>query len=492
MSEPASTLLMKELAANGSAPSADAGVINLELGTSGLEQYGGLIHEEFLRKLQGKLGILAFREMEQNDPIVGAMLYALEMLMRSVNWTVEPYEEDNAADEEGAVFIEEVYGDMEHSWGGFIGEWMAAPVYGYAPFEIVWKRRSGYNSNPALSSKFTDGKVGISKLAIRHPVTLLKWHIDDENGERVVAMEQQHAAKRAIIPAEKLLLFTTLQRKGNPEGTSLLRRCFIPYWRKKHIEEIEGIGIERELNGLPMMEVPMEWFNTNASANEQALLAYAKKLVKRVKADEQAGIVVPKIVDENGTDLFKFSLLATNGRRAIDTGPAKEYYSRQMAMSILMDVIMVGHEKVGSFALASSKTSLMGISIGALLDSIEEVHNRDLIPRLMELNGLDPARSPRVKHGDIETPDLDVLGTFISALTAAGFQLFPTKTGELERTLLRAANLPDDIAEESAARFDEAEEMKAAAQEALLTGGTEGDGEGGEEGSQGGGPFSKA
>lgn len=458
MSKPASDQLIKQMVQ-------DPGLMN-ELGTMGLEQSGGLIHEEFLRKLQGRLGLLAFREMELNDPIVGAMLYALEMLMRSVNWTVEPFDDSTEA-EADARFVEEIYDDMELNWGGFIGEWMAAPAYGFAPFEIVWKRRAGYNRNPGLSSKFNDGKLGVKKLAIRHPVTLYRWVLDEEDGGRVVAMEQQWQSHRAVIPAEKFLLFTTLSRKGNPEGTSLLRRAFIPYYRKKHIEEIEGIGIERELAGLPLIEAPPHWFMSTASADEQALLAYLKKVVRRLKSDEQAGLLLPRMLNDQGHELLKFSLVNTSGRRAIDTGPAKEYYSRQMAMSILMDVIMIGHEQVGSFALASSKTNLLGISIGALLDSIEEVHNRDLVPRLMDLNGRPPDRAPVLRHGDIETPDLEVLGNFIDKLAGAGLDLFPSKTGELERFVLRAANMPDDLADEAPGRYDEAEAMREAAREAL-------------------------
>lgn len=446
----------------------DPGLMS-ELGTTGLEQYKGLIHEEFLHKLQGRLGILAYREMELNDPIVGAMLYALEMLMRSVSWEVEAVS-DSTEDEANAVFVEEVLGDMEHDWADLIGEWMAAPVYGWCGFEIVYKLRNGYSRDADLSSKHSDGKLGISKLAIRHPVTLYRWHMDDERGGRILAMEQQHLSDRAIIPAEKLLLFTVLARKGNPEGMSMLRRCFVPYYRKVHTEEIESIGIERELAGLPVIKAPPSWFLSTASDDEKALLAYMKKVLRRLKTDEQAGLLLPKFMDTNGNALLEFDLVSTGGRRAVDTGPVKEYYSRQMAMSILMDVIMVGHEKVGSYALASSKTNLMGISIGALLDSIERVINRDLIPRLMILNGLPPEASPKVRHGDMETPDLEILGTFVDRLNAAGLDLFPTKTGELERFLARAAGMPADFADDAPERYQERQDMKDAAREALASG----------------------
>lgn len=438
-----------------------------ELGTTGLQQFNGIVHEEFLNQLQGTLGRRIYREMEDNDPIIGAMLYALEQLMRPINWTVEPFSDD-AADEENADFIKEVFDDMSHSWGGFIGEWMAAPVYGFAPFEIVWKKRNGYKRDPDVSSNFTDGRLGIAKLSIRHPTTLVRWEYDDAKN-RVIAMVQSGppSFQTHTIPSEKMLYYTVGQRKGNPEGRSLLRNSFIPYYRKKNIESIEAIGIERELAGLPVFRTPAEWWLPTASASEVAMLETMRKIIRRLKADEQAGIVMPRILDANGTDLLTFELVSAGGRRAIDTAKTKEYYSRQIAMTILADVILIGHESVGSFALASSKTNLFAAGIGALLDSIEDVNNRDLIPRLMILNGLPPDRSPKLRHGDVETPDIAILGDYIGKLTDAGMSLFPSEDGEIERFLARAANLPEGVADQAPELFREREEMRGAAAEAL-------------------------
>lgn len=448
----------------------DGASLMQELGTTGLERYNGLIHEEFLTKLRGELGRRAFREMENNDPIIGAMLFAIEMLLRPVSWTVEPFDASPEA-ETDAEFVESVFGDMAHDWAGFIGEWMAAPVYGFAPFEIVWKRRAGYSRNEDLTSKHSDGLLGVAKLAIRHPSTLDRW-VYEPGTDRILAMTQYAAPdfQRRTIPAEKLLLFAVLQRKGNPEGTSLLRRAFIPYYRKKHIESVEAIGIERELAGLPMFHAPSEWFLSDASAEAKAQLAYIKKVARRIKTDEQGGLVIPAMYDGEGNKLLTFELVSAGGQRAIDTGPAKEYYSRHMAMSILADVILIGHEKVGSFALSSSKTNLFATGLGALLDNIEEVVNRALIPRLLDLNGRDPAKAPIIRHGDVETPDLESIGEYVSKLAGAGFDLFPTEDGELERVLLRAANLPENIAEHASDRFRERQEMQDAAREALANG----------------------
>lgn len=444
-----------------------------EIGDTGLHQFNGLVHEEFLTQLHGTLGRRVYKEMENNDPIIGAMLYALEMLMRPVNWTVEPFSDD-AADVKNAEFMKEVFDDMSHSWGDFIGEWMAAPVYGFSPFELVWKKRNGYKRDPDSSSNFSDGRVGLSKLAIRHPTTLVRWQYNEAN-TRVDAMIQRGPPtfQTHTIPSEKMLYYTVRQRKGNPEGTSLLRNSFIPYYRKKNIEGIEAIGIERELAGLPVFKTPPEWWLPDASAEQVALLAKIRKIVKRLKSDEQAGLVIPRMVDSEGNETLTFELVSAGGRRAIDTNAAKEYYSRQIAMTILADVILIGHEKVGSFALASSKTNLFGAGIGALLDSIEDVNNRDLIPRVMILNGLPPDRSPKLRHGDVETPDLSVLGAYIEQLAGAGMQLFPSEDGELERFLARAGNLPETMADQAPELFRARQDIRDAATE--VQGDVEGD-----------------
>ena len=55
--------------------------------------------------------------------------------------------------------------------------------------------------------------------------------------------------KQVVIPMEKCLLFRTQTHKNNPEGRSILRNAYRSWYFKKRIEEIEGVGIERDLAG---------------------------------------------------------------------------------------------------------------------------------------------------------------------------------------------------------------------------------------------------
>jgi len=63
-----------------------------------------MIREEFLRELQGRRGMRTYREMADNDDIVGAFLYAIKSLARGVEWTVKPFDADEQADIENAEY----------------------------------------------------------------------------------------------------------------------------------------------------------------------------------------------------------------------------------------------------------------------------------------------------------------------------------------------------------------------------------------------------
>lgn len=51
-----------------------------EIGRIGQRRYGGVVYEEFLHELRGQRGIEVYREMSDNDDVVGAILFAIEMV----------------------------------------------------------------------------------------------------------------------------------------------------------------------------------------------------------------------------------------------------------------------------------------------------------------------------------------------------------------------------------------------------------------------------
>ena len=153
------------------------GVIHNELGKTGLSHYSGTLYEEFLPSLRGLSGIKTYKEMAENSPTIGAMLFAIESTLRSVPWGVEVLAE---TDEEAAELVESCIDDMSHTWEDFISEILTMLRYGWSYFEIVYKKREGYDGK--VRSKYDDKKIGWRKFAPRAQETLYRWEIDTHGG----------------------------------------------------------------------------------------------------------------------------------------------------------------------------------------------------------------------------------------------------------------------------------------------------------------------
>jgi len=406
-----------------------------ELGRIGQKRYGGTFYEEFLKELRGKKGIETYREMAENDDTIGAILFAVEMLIRQAKWSVEPAG-DTPKDKEAAEFIRQCMDDMQDTWTDTISEILSFLTYGWSYHEIVYKRRMGKSKNPKTNSKYTDGLIGWRKLPIRAQETLYEWEYDDEDNLTGMTQMPPPTYRLYTIPFEKAMLFRTKSRKGNPEGRSILRNAYRSWYFKRRIQEIEGIGIERDLAGLPVMTAPEKLDIWDADDPEMVKIRTGMEgMVRKIRRDESEGVVLP-----NG---YEFKLLSTGGSRQFDTNAIIERYDTRIAMTVLADFILLGHQQVGSFALSSDKTELFAMAIGAYLDIICETFNGHGIPSLIDINGdhFDGITDyPTLEHGDIENPDIEKLATFIEKMTGIGI-LIPDEG--LEDYIRAAADLPE-------------------------------------------------
>ena len=409
------------------------------VGLSGLVHQAGYVYEEFLPQLQGIRAIKVYKEMSSNDPIIASMLFAIDMFLRKVSWHVQKSGEDKKA-EDDAKFLEECMNDMSGTWPDFISEVNSMLEQGWSYFEILYKRRTHDEKDDGNRvSKYDDGKIGWRKFDPRSQDSLDRWEFDEEGGIRGLWQRPAPDYQLRYIPIGKAMLFRTTSRKNNPEGKSVLRSAYRPWYFKKRIEEIEGIGIERDLAGLPMAEVPVKMLQDDASAGDKAMLKSIKDLVKNVRRDRQEGIVWPQQYDGQNNPVYKFSLLSAGGTRQFDTNGIITRYEQRMAMTVLADFILTGHDSTGSFALATSKSGMFQSALGAWLDIIRDVVNNYAVPRLFRLNGVE-GPYPTIEHEPVQQMSLNDLATMIAAMAGAGAQLFPDT--ELENFLRKAMNLP--------------------------------------------------
>lgn len=400
---------------------------------------------DFVSKLRGNKAISTYRDMMDNDATIGAILTAITQVLKSVDWHVDPFDED-AESLKDAEFVETVLEDMSHTWDDFIGQCLTFLGYGFSFFEIVYKRRVGPGEKDATRrSKHDDGMIGIRKIAYRPQWTLQRWVLDDEGGVSAFVQSSSRHFSDVPIPIERGLLFRTTN--SSPSGRSILRNSFRSWHYLTRIQEYEAVAIERELNGLPMARIPAQYLSSTATTAEKAVKAEYEKILRDVRKNEQGFVMIPSDPWRNGDGtvtqlpMVDFKLISSEGTRDIQTGPVITRYSHNMAQTALADFIMLGQNNVGSFALSKSKTDLFLTSLTAYNMMIASVINRHLMPRLWEMNGKNQSRMPTVRPGEVAAQNLEELGGYVQRLASAGMPLFPDE--DLSNTLRAAGGLPD-------------------------------------------------
>lgn len=365
-----------------------------EVGKTGLKRSWGYVYDEFLASLRGSRGRKTYREMRDNDAIIGSMLFAINQILRESRWDVQASDKSSEA-EKDAVFLRENLKGLMHPWSVIFTDILSFFTYGFSLFEVVFHRDKS-------------NRIVWKKIAFRSQESLERWDID-ENGE-TLGFWQRPAPDyhEYYIPISKCLHFRTESAGNNPEGRSLLRNSFRAWFMKKNIEEIEAIGVERDLTGLPMLTMPEGFDPASEDAEAQAQIASAKTLITNIRRDEQEGILLP-----HGWEL---SLLTSGGSRQIDTVSVINRYNKEMAATTLAQFIMLGMERTGSYALAREQTDMFYLALEAWADYIATVMNRQAVPKLFALNGVADRPLPYVVHTPIRRFTLTDIATYVSKL----------------------------------------------------------------------------
>lgn len=423
------------------------GTVMGEIGRTGLRHSAGIIQEEFLPALRGSKGVSVYGEMRDNDPIVNAVMLAIESQLLGLAYPITPYSED-AEDKQKAEWVEGALDDMSSTWDEVKSEAISFLQYGWSYLELCYKLRQGEDGDP--ESQHDDGFLGWRKMPIRSQDTLDHWEIDEDGG--IQGMHQgagdvmRGGARTTLIPIEKAWLLRTHSRKNNPEGRSILRSAYRPWYYKRRIEEFRAVGIERDLVGVPHFEVPARVLDPAATGLELAVREAYQQIGENLRNNEQTYLMTPLSYDAQGNPEYVTKLLSSPGTKMIDTNPVIEYYSREIAQSVLADVIIMGHEKVGTQSLAGTKDDMFTLALQSWANDIASGFNRHVLPKLFRLNGWSTTRMPKMEAGEVGTINLKDFGAFIKDLAGAGYPLFPD--GELERWIADQAEMPHTPMEE--------------------------------------------
>jgi hypothetical protein len=378
----------------------------LELGTVGLEKYGNIINEEFLVELRGVRGAKTYRQMALNDATVGAILFAIKMIARSVSWNVDaggPSQDEKDA----ATFVNDNIHSLDVTWEDQVTEFLSFLEYGWSFHEEVYEKDKA-------------GRVRWKKLPIRAQDTLYGWEFDSNGNAYAMIQSDWYSGKTATIPFSKGMLFRTSTHKNNPEGQSILRTAYRSYYLKRNLENLEGIGVERDSAGIPVIYAPAEIMAAGADSDAANMYTQLKKMVVNLRNDEQAGIILPMAYDENNNPMYKLELLNSGGSRQFNVNEIISRYDHRIAATVLADLIFLGSDNsAGSWALGETKSKMLHMAIENYLKTICSVFNRFSIPRLMSMNTF-TGNKPTLTFESLKNVDLNSISRFIQRVAGAG------------------------------------------------------------------------
>ena len=410
-----------------------------EYGVSGLARFGGSIQDDYLSEWNSLTRMAKLIKRMQDHPIIASVLFAIEMTVRGAEWSVKPAGEE-LADLEAADFLESCRDDLSHTWDDHITQGMSMVPWGFAPFELVYKRRLGPDRDP--SSKYDDGLIGWRKFAFRSQDTLApghEWEFDENGGVQAMNQQAPPDYKLASIPMEKMILYRTTSAKNNPQGRSMLRGAYSAWYFAKNFAEIEGISAERMGAGLPVMYLGKGTTKSGPNSDFEK----AKVIVRDVRADEQSGIVIPHPEMTSDGVGAKFTLLSPPSKGIIDFEQAIQRYHQQIAQTLLAHFIFYGLTERGTQALAVRSTDFFSQALSGWLESIVQTLNRHAVSRLFALNAAafpNVEAWPELQVGPIGQVDIARLVEAVSLATQSGL-LHPDEG--VERTLRHVLELPE-------------------------------------------------
>lgn len=403
-----------------------------EIGTTGLAFSDGEIKEQVNKELRWPNVIKTYKNM-YNDPLIYAALTLLSNMVCKVEWDVKPCENPTEDQIKRAKFIKQCSGDMEHSWQNFIKEIMSYTAYGFSIHEKVFRRRAKDNG-----SNYDDNLVGWKKIAPRSQDTVNEWKFSEDGRDlegvyqdlSMVANDDRFRfyfdspdkdPEGIFIPRKKFLLFNYNSKRDNPQGESPLDACYVAWKYRNIIEQQEGIGVSRDLGGLPVLGLHPKYMSPDATAADKEIYEYYKRVMRNIHNNEQSGLIYPLMYNDQGKKIIEFDLMSSAGGKQYDTNAIIKRYDDKILTALFADILKLGQDSHGSFSLADSKTSIVELNIEARLMEIADVLNNDLIPQTFKMNGWEDTEYPKFVYKDLDREDIDEFGKLIQRIASVGF-----------------------------------------------------------------------
>lgn len=390
------------------------------IGVRGLKHRAGRIEEEWRKEFRTwDKACKQFLEM-RDYYIIATVLDAVKLPLLEATISTEPAEAQTPGDIAAADWLLDCMNRMHRqTWASHSEDMLSSIEFGWALGEIILEKRP-------------DGRFWLKNIDPRGQDTLSRWEFDQEQSDEVIKMIQRDP-NRSIeisIPMAKCVHVTFRGRKGNPEGHSVLLSLHWPYRMLRDLEVFEGIGIERDVGGMPVATLPAE------GVIETGAVDKLEEALKGMRRDENEYLITPP-----GVEVKPYGA----GQKTYNIGEVIDRKKKEILMRMYAQFLMLGMEQVGTQALVQGSQDFFNLSLVSVQRSTLEAWNQQLVPYLFAFNRFDGMTDyPQITWQKPGKIDIKTIMDTIN--TAAGAKVFtPTDIDEDHiREMLDWPTLPDE------------------------------------------------
>lgn len=424
-----------------------------DIGATGQREKFGITMDDFLddwKTTQKK--VKTVDRMVKNSPLIGgALRLAIEMSIRKVDWF---FSSELGPDDPDLELVNESLNNLSHSWNDFISDAVLSAFYGWSTFTNKYER--------------VGGNLLWRKFKFLGHETVMDWVYDTDGG--LLGMEQYPHLWPEMIPIERMLIIRFRHAGGNPEGESILRPAWVPFYYGTNLEDIRAIGYERHAAGMPKVKMPYGADGDEGSNDHNR----AKEIGRNIRVDEQGSIIIPPPTGEGEMYQWDVELMsAGNAQVFMALNTTISDYDQKVLLAALAQFTILGINGVGTQAKAESDVSFFTMAVDAFADTIAETFTKYAVRRLLMLNGRDPYNI-KLEHSPAGDVDTTMMIEFIKAV-GGGVNWTPEDEVQIRSIFGMPDKTEDEIQELQEEADRQAEERRQLIQQQLAGNARNGD-----------------
>lgn len=372
-----------------------------------------------------------YRSMKQ-DPIISGSIGWIKSIISKSDFNLVAHPKATIKEKKVTEAINQSFKNLPYRKRDIVGNILTMLDYGCSLHEVVLKK--------------TEDGVVFNTISPVHLTSVHKFQYRNGRLEKLILNPTENDGqlyddgRQSEISGQKILNFRLEADSDNPLGRSLLQGCYRSWRTKLIIEEYLTIAAAKNLSTVVKLSVPLDYINdymSDPSSDNAMYVEQALQQVEMLHAGKSSYVMLPSDCNVNGVALFDVAPLS-NVNNTYDGEKSVERLNKEILFSLQTQVLNLGTNSQGSFALASNSTSLLGMWLenvfSIMCDELNKAVNTCWIA-----NGLKASKAPTVKFDDLDEADITQFADALSKLQTSGF----VQATEGDNTVIREMfNLP--------------------------------------------------